>query len=171
MSSTAPPPRDTAGAPRTTRDDTVSPPDAISPSSNPAAAPSRTVVPTHFPHQPPTAAPVHPFLDTALPALNPAPLELDGTPVSSPITAAFIARRASWKPVSVAAAALSTGTGKGAGRANDAELEDDPEAKECAAAARLKAADPAVMVGPPGTPNAEEFEAAKVGEKEGESVA
>jgi hypothetical protein len=150
------------------RDDTVSPPDAISPSSNPAAAASRTVVPTHFPHQPSAAAPVHPFLDTALPPLNAAPLELDSTPVTSPTAAAgqeqagiaaAIARRASWKMRGAAAAgAAAERAGYPPGREVEAEEEEGDEK------ARLKAHDPAVLDGPLDTPNAEDFEAAKAGE-------
>jgi hypothetical protein len=138
------------------RDDTVSSPDAISPSSNPAAAASRTVVPTHFPHQPLAAAPVHAFLDTALPPLNVAPLELDSTPVVSPTVVAPIggiaARRPSWK----ARAAGQQGAAapeKGGGEDGVEDLEK----------ARLKADDPAVLNGPLDTPNADDFKAALVG--------
>jgi hypothetical protein len=156
-------------------DDTVSPPDAISPSSNPAAAASRTVVPTHFPHQPRAAAPVHAFLDTALPPLNAAPLELDSTPVTSPTVAnpeaaagmaAVIARRASWKMRGAAAARAAA---EKAGYA--AEGGEDEAEGEDAEKARLKANDPAVLDGPLGTPNAEDFEAAKVGQKDPDSAA
>jgi hypothetical protein len=155
------------------RDDTVSAPDAISPSSNPAAAASRTVVPTHFQHQPRGAAPVHAFLDTALPSLNATPLELDSTPVTSPVVAnagvaAAVARRASWKLRGSAALAAAGKAGYLPGR--DGDVEDGELGEEEAAKARLKANDPAVLDGPLGTPNAEDFEAAKLGQKEVESA-
>jgi hypothetical protein len=39
-----------------------------------------------FPHHTLAAAAIHPFIDTATPAINNAPVELDGTP-TSPVTA------------------------------------------------------------------------------------
>ena len=121
-------------APSTDDSRVASDPDLISPTSNPAAAASSTIVPTHFPHKPQVAAPVHPFIDTAKPAMNSVPVELDSTPVSSPIANTNI-RTQSWKEG------------------------PDGLAKVIAGRERLKVDDRAVMDQPPGTPGAEDFQA------------
>lgn len=124
-----------AQLPTSTDDSRVaSDPDLISPTSNPAASASATIVPTHFPHKPQVAAPVHPFIDTAKPAMNSVPIELDSTPVTSPVGNTNI-RTPSWKVGVDGLAAVVAG-------------------KE-----RLKVDDRAVMDKPPGTPAAEDFQA------------
>jgi hypothetical protein len=119
--------------------------DTISPSSNPQAAPSATITPTHFQHRTTTAAPVHPLIDTATPAINTVPIELDSTPVSTPVAR----DHGKWNIRSAIQGAVA-GAEKKVGEA----LGHD--------ASKLRADDAAVMAGPPGSPGPEDFEAAKV---------
>jgi hypothetical protein len=123
----------------------VSPPDVISPSSNPSAAPSASIVPTHFAHKPPSAAPVHPFIDTAKPPLNSVPIELDATPVTSPVAGPG-SRTQSWK----------TSAPPRPGEAMSTE-----GAVGVTAGARIGVDDQAVLDGPLNVPGAQDFEAVK----------
>jgi hypothetical protein len=120
----------------------VSPTDA-SPSSNPAAAPSATIVPTHFQHKTTSAAPTHNYLDTSQPSLNSQPIELDSTPLESPVTTS---RQGSWK---IPASGLGKQVIPGQ-KVTDKVV--DPQRQK----------DPAVLSAPPETPAAEEFEAARI---------
>jgi hypothetical protein len=155
-----------------------SPPLDSSPSSNPAAAASASITPTHFQHRTTNAAPVHTHIDTAMPALNAAPIELDSTPVSSPVS-----RSGSWKtgfganrsppsaPSAAAGEATAEGAAAGKGKGKPIPVEN---VKGAAVAVReggksLAADDPAVMSGPPGTPAAEDFEVVEL--RQGEQVA
>jgi hypothetical protein len=130
---------------------TISPPTdaagSASPGSNPVAAPSATIVPTHFPHRTTTAAPRHPFLDTAIQPLNTVPIELDSTPVSP------VSRSGSWKTPG----SIEQVTGADGKRILGDSAKKDDLVKE-----RLR--DPAVLAAPPEGPDAEDFEA--VEEKE-----
>jgi len=116
--------------------DTIVSPTDPTPSSNPAAAPSATIVPTHFPHKTTSAAPVKAFIDTSQPALNPTPVELDSTPVSSPVS-----RPGSWK--------IPTG---GSGLKHEI-LDDKKEPAD------ERKQDPAILDSPPEEPGAAQFEA------------
>jgi len=131
-------------------DDIVSPTDTISPSSNPAAAPSNTITPTHFQHKTMSAAVVHPYIDTAQPPLNSVPIELDSTPLSTPVS-----RHGSWKTQSNLRS--EEPIIDGLIQAGDAE----PKIKK---ADELRQDNPAVLAGPPDIPAAEDFEAAKLGD-------
>jgi hypothetical protein len=123
----------------------VSSPDVISPSSNPSAAPSASIVPTHFPHKPPSAAPVHPFIDTAKTPLNAVPIELDSTPVTSPVAGPG-SRMSSWKTSAPLRPGQATSVEEGVGVAGGARIGVD---------------DQAVLDGPMDVPDAQEFEAVK----------
>jgi len=131
-------------------DEAVSPTDFISPSSNPAAAASSTIVPTHFQHKTTSAAPVKSYIDTAQPSLNPVPIELDSTPLTTPVS-----RHGSWK---VASKLASEDPGI------DALIQQGEGIPKVKKIDELRKNNPAVMAGPPEEPGPEEFEAAKLGE-------
>jgi hypothetical protein len=127
--------------------DIASPSDYISPSSNPTAAASSTITPTHFQHKTTTAAPVHAFIDTAQPSLNSVPIELDSTPLSTPVS-----RSGSWKiPGNLQQPP-----------AIDGLVQDDSVMKKLE---DLRKENPAVLPGPPEEPGPEEFEAATLGDQ------
>ncbi|KAF2674928.1 hypothetical protein BT63DRAFT_24258 [Microthyrium microscopicum] len=121
----------------------VSPPDPKSPSSIQSPAP--TIVPTHFPHKPTGNAPVHPFLDTATPAINSVPIELDSTPLNSPITQ----QGGTWKNKLPNLASLAAKPAQIPGQIAEKVKEVSKHTQD----------DPAVMPAPPGTPGPEDFRA------------
>jgi hypothetical protein len=131
------------------------------PSSNPAAAASASITPTHFQHRTTNAAPVHTHIDTAIPALNSTPIELDSTPVSP------VSRSGSWKATIEAKLQLANAAQMGSGKPVENVKGAAVAVRE--AGKRLAADDPAVMSGPPGTPAAEDFEVVEL--QHGEKVA
>jgi hypothetical protein len=113
----------------------------VSPSS--IQAPSSTITPTHFQHKTQNAAPVNSLIDTATPAINTVPIELDSTPIDSPV-------KGDGGPSNLKSAIK--GVVAGAEKKVAAVLDSS----------KLKADSAATMAGPPGTPGPEDFEAAKI---------
>ncbi|KAF2728273.1 hypothetical protein EJ04DRAFT_504313 [Polyplosphaeria fusca] len=146
----------------------------ISPPTADAAArppPSSTdeppVSPVHrtgtFQHKTTSAAPVHAFLETSHPAINPSPVEIDGT--AAVPSSHHTSTTDSAKPDSIVSPGL--------GEEQDIESEflgegglpvgrEVREKREAELAKRAR--DPAVLVDIPKEPNAEEVEAARSAE-------
>jgi len=128
------------------------------------AAPDSGIAPpgTFVKHTTSSAAPLHPFIDTTQPPINPGePVELDSTPVSP------VARKDSWKTRSAGVV-----TTPGADEVAYDELSGATGANESMRQKRKellreRQKDPSVLVDIPNTPGPEEYGIAEVGLGEG----